>query len=134
MDLADYFDEIARKTKHVQFNRSVIKELKIKPLPRKLDAGRDYEANGIYLISSGMVVGILAHVGEASGREWPVKITAVRTRSGVGWLEAAFTPGLYYPLKTAGYLEFAYVPGLRSVCMIRVGHRTFIIRSPMPVY
>jgi Cft2 family RNA processing exonuclease len=56
MDLADYFDEIARKTKHVQFNRSVIKELKIKPLPRKLDAGRDYEANGIYLISSGMVV------------------------------------------------------------------------------
>ena len=56
MDLADYFDEIARKTKHVQFSRGVIKELKIKPLPRKLDAGRDYEANAIYLISSGMVV------------------------------------------------------------------------------
>jgi len=35
MDLADYFDEISRKTKHIQFNRGIIKDLKIKPTPRK---------------------------------------------------------------------------------------------------
>lgn len=56
MDLADYFDEMARKTKCVQFTRSIIKEMKIKPMPRKLEPGKDYGANGIYIISSGMMV------------------------------------------------------------------------------
>lgn len=56
MDLADYFDEISRKTKHIQFNRNVIKELKAKPLPRKLDAGKDPLQNALYIISSGMLV------------------------------------------------------------------------------
>ena len=56
MDLADYFDEISRKTKHIQFNRSVIKDLKIKPTPRKLAAGQDPEQNALYIVSSGMLV------------------------------------------------------------------------------
>jgi len=56
MDLADYFDEISRKTKHVNFNRGIIKELKIKPTPRKLVAGEDPQQNGLYIISSGMLV------------------------------------------------------------------------------
>ncbi len=56
MDLADYFDEIARKTKHVQFNRGIIKELKIKPTPRKLTPGQDPQQNALYIISSGMLV------------------------------------------------------------------------------
>jgi len=56
MDLADYFDEITRKTKSLQFNRGVIKDLKIKPTPRKLNAGEDPKQNAIYLVSSGMMV------------------------------------------------------------------------------
>lgn len=56
MDLADYFDEISRKTKHVNFNRNIIKDLKIKPTPRKLVAGQDPEQNALYIISSGMLV------------------------------------------------------------------------------
>jgi len=56
MDLNDYFDEIARKTKHVQFSKSIVKELKIQPLPRQIEAGRDYETNGLYIVSSGMMV------------------------------------------------------------------------------
>ncbi len=56
MDLADYFDEISRKTKHIQFNRGVIKELKIKPTPRKLNAGDDQQQNALYIVSSGMLV------------------------------------------------------------------------------
>lgn len=56
VDLADYFDEIARKTKHVQFTRSILKDLKIKPLPRKLEAGKDPQQNALYIISSGMMV------------------------------------------------------------------------------
>lgn len=56
MALADYFEEVARKTKHVVFNRTIIKDLKLKPLPRTLKAGEDPEQNAIYIISSGMLV------------------------------------------------------------------------------
>ncbi len=56
MDLADYLDEISRKTKHANFSRSIIKELKIKPAPRKLNPGEDPQQNGLYIISSGMLV------------------------------------------------------------------------------
>lgn len=56
LDLADYFDEISRKTKHVQFNRSILKELKLIPLPRNLNPGEDPKQNAIYLVSSGMLV------------------------------------------------------------------------------
>jgi len=56
MDLADYFDEITRKLKHTNFSRSIIKDLKIKPAPRKLVPGEDPQQNGIYVISSGMLV------------------------------------------------------------------------------
>src|SRR5450631_1328810 len=56
MDLADYFDEISRKTRHVNFNRGIIKELKIKPTPRELTAGEDPQQNALYIISSGMLV------------------------------------------------------------------------------
>jgi Cft2 family RNA processing exonuclease len=56
MDIADYFDEIARKTKHVQFTRSIVKELKIKPTPRKINAGEDSQQNALYIVSSGMMV------------------------------------------------------------------------------
>jgi hypothetical protein len=56
MDLCDYFDEISRKTKHIQFNRHIIKELKIKPLPRKFNPGEDPQQNGLYVLGSGMMV------------------------------------------------------------------------------
>jgi Cft2 family RNA processing exonuclease len=56
MDLADYFDEIARKTKHVNFSRTIVKDLKIQPTPRKLNAGEDPQKNALYIISSGMMV------------------------------------------------------------------------------
>ncbi len=56
MDLVDYFDQIARKTNHVQFSRAVVRELKVKPLPRSLRAGEDPGQNALYVVSSGMLV------------------------------------------------------------------------------
>jgi Cft2 family RNA processing exonuclease len=56
MDLADYFDEITRKTKALQFTRAVVKDLKIKPTPRKLAAGVDPQQKALYIVSSGMLV------------------------------------------------------------------------------
>lgn len=56
MDLADYFDEITRKTKTLQFTRSIIKDLRIKPMPRKLTAGENPKQSALYILSSGMVV------------------------------------------------------------------------------
>jgi Cft2 family RNA processing exonuclease len=56
MDLVDYFDEISRKTKHIQFSRSLIKEMKVRPLPRQLKPGEDPGQNALYVVSSGMLV------------------------------------------------------------------------------
>jgi Cft2 family RNA processing exonuclease len=56
LDLVDYFDAICRKTKDVQFNRSIVKDLRIKPLPRKLKPGDDPGHNALYIVSSGMLV------------------------------------------------------------------------------
>lgn len=56
LDLADLFDEITRKTKQVQFHRSVMKDLKLQSLPRQIEAGKDYNVNGLYIVSSGMMV------------------------------------------------------------------------------
>ena len=67
MDLADYFDEITRKTKHVNFTRSIVKDLKIKPTPRKLVAGEDPQQNALYIVSSGMMVAKTPSYTLASG-------------------------------------------------------------------
>ena len=46
----------AARPRHVNFNRGIIKELKIKPTPRKLTPGEDPQQNALYIISSGMLV------------------------------------------------------------------------------
>ncbi len=56
LDLCNYFDEIRRKTQHVRFNRSILKELGLKSLPRKVVPGRDPDRNGLFVVSSGMLV------------------------------------------------------------------------------
>jgi Cft2 family RNA processing exonuclease len=77
MDLVDYFDEVSRKTKHIQFNRGIAKELKMRPLPRNLKPGEDPKQNALYIISSGMLVektpsytlasGLLGHANNTIG-------------------------------------------------------------------
>lgn len=56
MAIADIFDDISRKTGDVQFSLKVIKELKLKPMPRVIEPGKDPKQNALYIISSGMLV------------------------------------------------------------------------------
>jgi Cft2 family RNA processing exonuclease len=67
VDLADYFDEISRKTRHVQFSRNILKELHVRPIPRKLNGGEDPRQNAIYIVSSGMMVARTPSYVMASG-------------------------------------------------------------------
>jgi hypothetical protein len=80
-------------------------------------------------LSKGVILGLVAEVGEAADGGWPIALERVRTVEGQGSVEAGFMGGIYYPVRTAGYLELAYVPGLRRVRTIRVGHRSFVIRA-----
>jgi hypothetical protein len=77
--------------------------------------------------SQGAIVGLVANVGECPRGVWPIELEVARVLEGEGSVEFRFVGGLYYPVRTAGYLELAYVPGLREVRMVRVGHRSFII-------
>jgi len=80
-------------------------------------------------LDQGMIVGILAKVGENAEGRWPIRLRSIRRHGQDGSIEATFTPGLYYPILTAGYIEFAFAPGLRTLSMVRINQRTFIIRS-----
>ncbi len=56
LDLCDYFDDIAKKTGLVHFTRTILKDLKVKKSPRDLVAGKPPAQQGIYVVSSGMMV------------------------------------------------------------------------------
>ncbi|MBL9205764.1 MAG: MBL fold metallo-hydrolase [Opitutaceae bacterium] len=56
MGIAELFDEVSRKTKDVHFDRRILKELHLKPMPRKLKPGVDPKQNALYVVSSGMLV------------------------------------------------------------------------------
>ena len=56
MGIAELFDEVSRKTKDVQFDRRIMKDLQLKPMPRKLTPGVDPKQNALYVVSSGMLV------------------------------------------------------------------------------
>ncbi len=56
LDLADYFDTMARKTGDVHFHRSLMKDLGVQALRSWEEPGTDVPVQGIYLLSSGMLV------------------------------------------------------------------------------
>ncbi len=56
MDLVNHFHEISQNSKELRFNRKVLKSVGARPLPRKLIPGRSLPMQGIYLVSSGMMV------------------------------------------------------------------------------
>jgi len=56
VDLASYLDDISRRTGLVNFRHKILKELKVRPMP-DFRAGRPPGERGIYLLSSGMLVG-----------------------------------------------------------------------------
>lgn len=56
LDLADYFDQIARRTELVNFSRRTIKQLKLRRPPRRITPGKEPPEQGIYILSSGMMV------------------------------------------------------------------------------
>ena len=56
MDLVNHFHEISKNTNRVRFNRRVLKSIGARPLPKKIEPGRKPPMDGIYLVSSGMLV------------------------------------------------------------------------------
>ena len=56
VDLADFFDEIAKKVGHLKFRRAMIKELGAVKLPDNLTPRRMPPGPALYLVSSGMMV------------------------------------------------------------------------------
>lgn len=56
MAIADHLDQISKRTGQVSFTRKTIKELRLKRPPRNLTPGREPPEQGIYILSSGMMV------------------------------------------------------------------------------
>lgn len=56
LDIADYFDQISKRTHLVRYTRKTTKELRLKRPPRQLTPGKEPPEQGIYILSSGMLV------------------------------------------------------------------------------
>jgi len=56
LDLADYLDLISKRVNGARFSRKTIKQLRLKRPPRKLTPGIEPPEQGIYILSSGMLV------------------------------------------------------------------------------
>ncbi|EDY83173.1 RNA-metabolising metallo-beta-lactamase family [Verrucomicrobiia bacterium DG1235] len=56
LDIADYFDQITKRTQLINYTRKVTKELRLKRPPRKLTPGKEPPEPGIFILSSGMLV------------------------------------------------------------------------------
>lgn len=65
--LSELFDEVSRKTKDVQFDRRILKDLKLGKLPRKITPGQEPHQKGLYIVSSGMLVERTPSYALASG-------------------------------------------------------------------
>lgn len=56
MDLCNYLDEITEKTGLINFRRSVLRDLEVQPPKRNVVTGKEPSEQGIYVVSSGMLV------------------------------------------------------------------------------
>ncbi len=56
MDICNYFDQIRRRTRLIDFDLSMLKRMQVKPLEPQMRPGRDLTKKGIYVVSSGMMV------------------------------------------------------------------------------
>jgi predicted metal-dependent RNase len=65
--LSELFHEVSHKTKDVQFDMRILKELKLKKLPPKIIPGQEPAQKGLYIVSSGMLVERTPSYALASG-------------------------------------------------------------------
>jgi len=56
MDLVNHLHQISQNFHGLNFSRKVLRSLGAQPLPRKIEAGQPLPMQGIYLVSSGMMV------------------------------------------------------------------------------
>ncbi|MAE54124.1 MAG: MBL fold metallo-hydrolase [Opitutae bacterium] len=56
MDLVNHIHQISQNFNRVNFSRKVLRSLGAQPLPRRIEAGEPLPMQGIYLVSSGMMV------------------------------------------------------------------------------
>lgn len=75
--------------------------------------------------SQGLVVGLLARVGEPARVRWPVFIEAVRQRGPVVFIIAEFAQGFYRPLDMPAYLHLVFVPGATDVLGVKLNHMLY---------
>lgn len=56
MDICNYFEKIRKRTQLVDFDISMLEEMKVRSVDLNMRPGRDMPRKGIYLVSSGMMV------------------------------------------------------------------------------
>jgi len=79
-------------------------------------------------LNRGLMVGLIARIGEPARAEWPIQFQAVRAISGAGLIDINFTPGLYHPVQAGAFLELIYIPSLNHIQNVRINRKVFIVK------
>jgi hypothetical protein len=76
---------------------------------------------------NGVVVGLIADVGEPAAADWPVALDAVRRDGTHAWIRYRFSGGLYYPVRTGPYFIAGFIPDIRDVRIVQINRRVFAL-------
>ncbi|MBN1344320.1 MAG: hypothetical protein JXQ73_16655 [Phycisphaerae bacterium] len=75
----------------------------------------------------GIIVGLVAGVGEPADGAWPTAISEVRLQDdGAAWLRSQFRTGLYRPLLVDAYCNLIYTKGLKKVILVEINRRAYL--------
>ncbi len=77
--------------------------------------------------SQGLVVGLVASVGEPADGVWPTMIRELRLHeNGSAWLRGKFRTGLYRPVLVDPYCNLFYVKNLRKIVLVEINRRAYL--------
>lgn len=103
MDLCGYLDEASKKTKQVQFSQKILRDLGVQSLSRRyVQPGKNLPEQGIYVLSSGMLV--------ENTPAWRVAANIIQSEENavffVGYCDPETPGGELIGMKTGGEFKF----------------------------
>lgn len=75
--------------------------------------------------ADGVVIGLIAHVGQLRSDRWPILVSSVRQRGRVAFIYSEFFEGFYRPLSVPPYVHLVFVPGVDSFLGIKLNQLLF---------
>ncbi len=75
--------------------------------------------------NNGVLVGLIARIGQTRSDRWPILVRSVRQRGRVAFLNAEFREGFYRPLSVPPYLHLVHVRGVDTFLGVKLNQMMY---------